>query len=93
MSVFVIKNQHDLYLGKQQNWLSGKEKNAVYRADHHDEALNYLIEMNAKDISVRGEIIQTQLDEKKQPEIEVSQTGIDAEAAQLIAKSLETHER
>ncbi|MCK5880278.1 MAG: hypothetical protein KAG18_00305 [Sinobacterium sp.] len=69
MNVYVIKNQQALYLNKQHIWVSAKEVKSVYRTEHRDEALNTLIEVNAKDIAVRGEIIKVVLNENKQPEL------------------------
>jgi hypothetical protein len=74
--VFVIKNQHNQYLDKHSDWHSGKDANALFRADHHDQALNTLLEVNAKDILLRGKIIEVELDEKKRPIVEVSPEAI-----------------
>lgn len=75
-TVFVIRNQFDQYLGKHSDWLSGRAPQQVYRAGHHDEALNTLIEINAKDITLRGNILETGLDEKKNPMLEVSEAAL-----------------
>lgn len=73
---FVIRNQFQQYLDKHSGWQSGKDAQALYRADYHDQALNTLIEINAKDISLRGEIIETDLDDKKRPIVEVSPAAL-----------------
>ncbi len=69
MAVFIIQNQLDLYLDKHQNWISSENKGLIYRTQYHDEALNLLIEINAKDINIRGKILEVELDEKQQPNI------------------------
>lgn len=74
--LFVIKNQFEQYLDKHSGWQSGKDAQTLYRADHHDQALNSLIEVNAKDISLRGEIIEVAMDDKKRPIVEVSESAI-----------------
>ena len=76
MKVFIIRNQNNLYLDKSQGWVSGKDINCVYRTGFHDEALNSLIEVNAKDISLRGEILEVELSEKKQPLLKVSEDAV-----------------
>jgi len=83
--VFVIKNQHDQYLDKHSDWHSGKDANTLFRADDHDQALNTLLEVNTKDISLRGKIIEVELDEKKRPIVEVSPEAIalDKQAANI----------
>lgn len=75
-SVFVIKNQLDQYLDKHSVWQSGKDANALFRVDFYDQALNTLIEINAKDISLRGKITEVALDEKKRPIVEVSERAL-----------------
>jgi len=74
--VFVIKNQIGQYLDKQDGWQSGKDANALFRVDYYDQALNTLIEINAKEISLRGKIIEVPLDEKKRPIVDVSEQAI-----------------
>lgn len=74
--LFVIRNQFDQYLDKHSGWQSGKDAQALYRADHHDQALNTLIEINAKDISLRGTIIEVEMDDKKRPIVEISEAAV-----------------
>lgn len=74
--VFVIKNQHDQYLDKHSGWLSGKDSHALFRVDHHDQALNTLLEINAKDITLRGRIMEVDVDEKRNPVVDVSEDAI-----------------
>ena len=69
MSVFVIKNQDHQFLNKDQSWQDGTDRNHLYRAKFSDEALNHLIEMNAKDILLRGAVIEVELDDKLQPNV------------------------
>ncbi|NRB40980.1 MAG: hypothetical protein HRU20_21340 [Pseudomonadales bacterium] len=85
-NVFVIRNQIDQYLNKQSQWISGKEAQLLYRSDFHDEALNTLIEVNAKEINLRGKIIEVELGDKKKPIIEVSQNAIEMEITEKAQK-------
>lgn len=75
-SVFVIRNQFGQYLDKRSGWQSGKDALALYRASFRDEALNTLIEVNSKEISLRGEIVQVALDEKRRPVVEISESAL-----------------
>lgn len=75
--VFVIRNQNDQYLEKKHGWQSGKDAAALYFTAHHDEALNTLLEINSKDIELRGYIIEVDKDDKKRPIVEVSEAAIE----------------
>lgn len=75
-TVFVIRNHLHQYLNKQSNWISGKEALQLYRSDFHDEALNTLIEVNAKDVSLRGIIIEVEVNDKKRPQIEIFDSAV-----------------
>ena len=69
---FVIRNQDNLYLAKnKEEWVTGEEPAQVLGLKHHDEALNTLIEKNAKEIMMRGEIIEVPVNEKNRPIVEV----------------------
>ena len=84
--VFVIRNHLEQYLDKKNNWLAGSEPAKLYRSDFHDEALNTLIEVNSKDINLRGEILEVSIDEKKRPEVQVSKNALKLEPSALSDK-------
>lgn len=65
--VFVIQNQHGLYLTRHNEWNDGHDAAALFKTPHRDIALNTLIELNAKDIELRGNIIGVPLNEKGIP--------------------------
>lgn len=75
-SAFVIRNQHQQYLQKKMTWHSGKDNASLYSTAHHDEALNTLLELNSKDIELRGDILSVELDEKKNPLVEIDEQAI-----------------
>ena len=70
-SVFVIRNHENRYLTKKHKWRSGNDKNILFRAIEKDVALNELIEVNAKDIMARLQLIVCELDEHNHPIVEV----------------------
>lgn len=78
-SYFVIQNQHYQYLDKQGNWRSGKDSQALYRTEFHDEALNTLIETNAKDIHQRCKVVEVAIDDKKRPVVTVYEEALKLE--------------
>lgn len=75
-TVYVIQNQHRQYLDKHGNWYSGKDLRQLYRSRHHDEALNTLIELNARDIELRGQVLNVKTDDKNLPRIEISPAAL-----------------
>lgn len=91
-SVFVIRNQHQQYLQKKMTWHSGKDNASLYNTDHHDEALNTLLELNSKDIELRGEILSVDRDEKKNPLVEIDDNAIALDESAKKAFDVEASE-
>ncbi len=69
--VFVVTNQHGLFVNKHKEWVDGQEPKVLFRSPYKDEALNLVFEVSSKDIYLRAEAISVELDDKKQPVIEV----------------------
>jgi hypothetical protein len=78
--VFVVKNQHGLYLSKQQEWISGAERQALFRSQHRDEAINTVFEASSRDIYLRAETLACEVDAKNNPLVDVAQAATDAQA-------------
>jgi hypothetical protein len=76
---FVIRNHLDLYLNKQKEWVDGSDNQSLFRCNHRDEALNMVFELSSKDIELRAQMIDCELNEKKHPIVEVL-TKIEASA-------------
>lgn len=70
--VFVIRNQHGHYWGKSKAWVDGADPRAVLRVKHRDEGVNTLVELSAKDVELRGEVVPAELGPKGEPVLEVS---------------------
>ena len=73
--VFVIRNQHGLYLTRQNEWVDGHDAAPLFKAAFRDMALNTLIELNAKDIELRGVIVEVEVNEKGLPKITAGDTS------------------
>jgi len=69
--VFVIRNQHGLYLTRQNEWVDGHDAGPLFKSAFRDIALNTLIELNAKDIELRGVIMEVDVNDKGLPRITV----------------------
>jgi len=83
-TTFVIRNQEGQYHTKKGEWVSGKESAGLYHKPHHDEALNQLIELNAKDIYLRGTVAELEVCEKRRPV--VVEYGPDPEQPELLVE-------
>lgn len=82
-TVFVIKNQHGLYLSKQQEWVDGTDNHVLYRTRHRDEAINSVFEVSSRDIYLRAETVICELDAKNNPALATAETLTPARAAQI----------
>jgi len=74
--VFVITNQLGHFWGKSKQWVDGKDPKPVVRARHQDEAVNTLVELSAKDMELRGQVIEVPLNQRGEPELTVSDIPI-----------------
>lgn len=88
--VFVIRNQHGHYLGKQQNWLDGSDRRLLYRTLRRDEAVNLVFEHSSKDIALRAESLLCEVDKNGQPQVEAGPEIPLAAAADSGADSVQT---
>jgi len=57
LPVFLLQNQHDQYLGKSGEWLSGTDSKTLFRTQHKDEAINQKVEVAVKQADARIQII------------------------------------
>lgn len=66
-SAYVIRNQLGQYLTRKGEWVSGKDAGALFHQPWFDQALNHLIEINSKDIELRGKVVELDMDDKGRP--------------------------
>ena len=55
-AAYVIRNQLGQYLTRKNEWVSGRDTASLFQQPWYDQALNQLIELNAKDIELRGKV-------------------------------------
>ena len=67
--IFVIRNQLGHYWGKGKHWVDGSEPKTVMKLKHRDEAINTLFELSSKDIELRGEILEAELNSRGEPRV------------------------
>lgn len=68
--IFILQNQAKLFLGKQNQWLDGRDLGSLYKTEHKDEAVNQVFEASSKDYTQRIKIIQCTANEKGLPIID-----------------------
>lgn len=66
-TIFLLQNQHKYLLNKQGEWVDGREANTLFRTPHRDEALNQMIEVNARDYTLRIKILECTLSDRGLP--------------------------
>ena len=71
-NIFVVTNQHGHFINKHKEWVDGRDPKVLFRTAHKDEAINLVFELSSKDIYLRAEAIQVELDDNNQPVVEVT---------------------
>ncbi len=87
-AAYVIRNQQGQYLTRKNEWVSGRDTSILFHQPWYDQALNQLIEINAKDIELRGTVVELELDDKGRPQ--VLELGPEPQQADLLADQTET---
>ena len=70
--LFIISNSQGHFYSKQKDWTDGKQLHNIYRAKHYDEALNTLLVLNAKNIDLRAQVLESEIDERGEPVVIIS---------------------
>lgn len=68
--LFILQNQDNLFLGRQNNWLDGRDIAALYKTAHKDEAINQMVEASSKDYKQRIKVVSCSANEKGLPLID-----------------------
>lgn len=67
--VYILQNQARLFLGKQKDWLDGRDPGSLYKTPHKDEAINQMFEVSSKDYTQRIHTVSCSVSEKGLPVI------------------------
>ncbi|MGL6161727.1 hypothetical protein [Microbulbifer sp.] len=73
--VYVLTNQHQQFLSKSNEWIDGREAGRLFRSEHKDVAINQMFEANTRDVSLRIELLQCELNSKGQPQVPAEALG------------------
>lgn len=65
--IYILQNQDKLFLGRQNNWLDGRDLAALYKSAHKDEAINQMFEASSKDYKQRIKVVSCRPNEKGLP--------------------------
>ncbi|MEM8943526.1 MAG: hypothetical protein AAGC91_15350 [Pseudomonadota bacterium] len=86
-TAYVVTNQQGQFWTRSKQWVDGREPKRLLKLKHHDEAVNLLVELSAKDIELRGFVVAVELAESGEPVVTPSEhkTPTLAEEAKLAA--------
>lgn len=73
--VYVLTNQQQQFLSKSNEWIDGREAGKLFRSEHKDVAINQMFEANTRDVSLRIELLQCELNGKGQPQVPAEALG------------------
>ncbi|MEW5249474.1 hypothetical protein [Microbulbifer discodermiae] len=73
--VYVLTNQHQLFLSKSNEWIDGREAGRLFRSAHKDVAINQMFEANTRDVTLRIELLECPLDSKGWPKVPEAALG------------------
>jgi len=82
--VYILQNQAKLFLGKQKDWLDGRDPGSLFKTPHKDEAINQMFEISSKDYTQRIRVISCAVTDKGLPIIDselLPEAGTSAPAA------------
>lgn len=65
--LFILQNQDNLFLGKQKEWLDGRDAAALYKTPYKDEAVNQMFEISSKDYTQRIKVLACTASDKGLP--------------------------
>lgn len=54
--VYILKNQHDLYLNKHRDWVDQADAQQLFSTARKDEAINSMVELSVKHPDLRVKI-------------------------------------
>ena len=86
--VFIIRNQLGQFWIRAGEWVDGREPQRILKLRHRDGAVNLLVELSTKDIDLRGEVVECDLNGRGDPQVEVSEHATPTLAEKAAAQAL-----
>lgn len=70
MTLYIIQTISGELLDRNLQWVTDVKPEALFQTPHKDVALNQLIELNAKDISLRARVVPWDSSDRGQPALD-----------------------
>lgn len=89
--LYVIQNQHKLFLDKHGEWVDGSDSQTLYRTAHKDEAINVKVEHAVRSPELRLTLVPVTTNERGRLQITVeaaSETASEAVSPQASVDSI-----
>lgn len=67
MALYLIENQDGQLLSRELTWTDASEADVLFASPHKDQAINQLVELSSRDISLRGKVIHCAADDRGRP--------------------------
>jgi hypothetical protein len=83
MKTYVLQAQNNCMLDKELQWASEIIARRIFNTPHRDIALNQLIELNAKDVNLRADVVECDLGPNGVPMLSVEVTSKEQTAATI----------
>jgi len=87
MKTYVLQAQNNDVLDKELQWASEITAKYIFNTPHRDIALNQLIELNAKDVNLRAEVLECELSPNGVPTLSVEAISKEHTAANIDQSS------
>jgi len=87
MKTYVLQTQNNDVLDKELQWASEITAKHIFNTPHRDIALNQLIELNAKDVNLRAEVVECELSPNGVPTLSVEAISKEQIAANIDQSS------
>ena len=69
MTVYIIQSEAGKFLDKDLAWVTDADAGCLFRTPHKDVALNQLVEINTRDISLRARVVTCETDDRGRPDL------------------------
>ena len=76
MKIFFLQRYDTAVLSKDLEWTCDLTSNNIFYSPHRDVALNQLVELNAKQIDLRVNIIECEADAKGRPVMQLEAENV-----------------
>ena len=76
MQIFILQRHDKAVLSKDLDWTCNITSNDIFYSPHRDIALNQLVELNAKQIDLRVNIIECEADAKGRPVMQLEAQNV-----------------